>query len=182
MKIQRMSNRLATMLCIKRHRVLQEKRRQQRRQPRQGQKNIRKGSPKLRGKPNLRGRTQLQGKAKLRVRANLQGLTKLQKRTGRRQSAANVVRKPQMMRWCIPARLRALAEGAKNMEDKTKQKRYQLEGRAEKERKANTQLVETLSSGSSLAAFEYECQGANHTCNFHTIGVRWLRSLTASFS
>merc|ERR1712187_129361 len=126
--------------------------------------------------------TQLQGQAKLRGRANIQGRTKLQKRTGRRQSAANAVRKPQMMRWCIPARLRAPAEGAKDMEDKTKQKRYQLEERAEKERKANTQLVETLSSGSSLAVFEYECQGANHTCNFHTIGVRWLRSLTASFS
>merc|ERR1712187_757367 len=134
-------------------RFLQEKRRQQRRQPRQSQRKIRGRNPKLRGKPNLRERAQLQGKAKLRVRANLQGRTKLRKRAGQRQSAANVVRKPQMMRWCIPARLRARAEGAKNMGDMTKQKRYQLEGRAEKEREANTQPVETRSSGSSLAAF-----------------------------
>merc|ERR1712151_15308 len=127
--------------------------RQQRLQPRQSQGKIRKKSPKLRGKANLRGRARLQGKAKLRVRANLQGRAKLRKRTGQRQSAANVVRKPQTMRWCIPARLWALVEGAKNMEDKPKQKRCQLEGRAEKERKANTQPVETRSSGSSLAVF-----------------------------
>merc|ERR1719356_1492600 len=89
----------------------------------------------------------------LRVRANLWGRTKLRKGTDQRRSAASAVRKPQMMKWCTPARLRPLAEGAENMEEKTRQKLYQLEGRAGKEREANTQLVKTRSSVCNLVVF-----------------------------